>query len=252
MGILFAGAMTSAQVQPGGAASSAAALEPPVSNAQLTVHTLVREDIFAGFLGGEMTSFARGEKNIDLLLKQRPDQKANLLAWKGGATLYRAVRAHQAHKTREYQTLSRQARDLFAQAATFKTGNDGVGPVTGGSYVLFADSLPEADRGAAWALAYDAYHSLVKQQESVLDKLPVHFRGEALGGLALSAARTGHTEESAQTLDKMLVVLRDTPYEAAVRQWKETPNSPKNPSITCLGCHDAGRLTARLGALEKK
>ena len=66
--------------------------EPPLSDARLSVNTLVREDIFAGFIGDDMERFSRGEKNIRLLIEKRPAAKAVLLAWQGGATLYR-VRA---------------------------------------------------------------------------------------------------------------------------------------------------------------
>jgi len=58
--------------------------EPPLSDTRLTVHTLLREDVFGGFLDGDTTRLARAEKNADLLLAQRPDQRANLIAWKGG------------------------------------------------------------------------------------------------------------------------------------------------------------------------
>ena len=72
--------------------------QPPLADSRLTVHTLVREDIFAGWMTDDMARFERGEKNIQLLLERRPDQKANLLAWKGGATLYRAVRANENNR----------------------------------------------------------------------------------------------------------------------------------------------------------
>ena len=61
--------------------------EPPLDDKRLTIHTLVREDIFAGFLQNDLTRLARGEKNIELLLEKRPQSKAELLAWKAGATL---------------------------------------------------------------------------------------------------------------------------------------------------------------------
>jgi hypothetical protein len=81
-------------------AAPAASSDPPLSDTRLTVHTLLREDIFAGFLRGDMKRFARGEKSIEVLMKQRPDQKANLLAWKAGATLFRAVRANEERNER--------------------------------------------------------------------------------------------------------------------------------------------------------
>jgi hypothetical protein len=223
--------------------------ESPLSDARLSVHTLVREDIFAGFLGDDMESFARGEKNIDLLMEKRPAAKANLLAWKGGAALYRAVRAHENNRADEFKKHYQMALDFFSQARSITPQGDGVAAVTGGSYVIFADRLPKEYRAAAWSEAYNHYQALWKQQGSIVDKLPVHLRGELLGGLAQSAERTGRTEELAQYIEKMLTVLRDTPYEPVARRWKENPKAASSASLTCLTCHDAGRLNVRLGAL---
>lgn len=226
--------------------------QPPLADLRLTVHTLLREDIFAGFIGDDMDRFSRGEKNIELLLKQRPDQKANLLAWKGGATLYRAVRANENNHPDEFQQYYRQAVSVFAEASTLNKGNDGVAAVTGGSYVLFADRLPKEYRAAAWSQAYDSYQMLYRFQAGFIDKLPVHLRGEVLAGLAQSAQRTGRKEETAQYLDKILAVLGGTPYETAAKKWKANPESSMNTSITCMTCHDYGRLGPTLARLENK
>jgi len=78
------------------AAVAAQSPQPPLADSRLTVHTLVREDIFAGWMSDDMGRLERGEKNIQLLLEQRPGQKGNLLSWKGGALLYRAVLANEA------------------------------------------------------------------------------------------------------------------------------------------------------------
>src|SRR5438874_10208597 len=67
--------------------------EPPLSETRLTVHTLLREDIFSGFMEKDMERFARGERNIDMLLAKRPEAKSDLLAWKAGVVLYRAALA---------------------------------------------------------------------------------------------------------------------------------------------------------------
>ena len=77
--------------------------QTPLSDSRLTIHTLVREDIFAGFMADDMKRFERGEKNIELLLEQRPSQRGNLLSWKGGALLYRAVRAHEENRPDEFK-----------------------------------------------------------------------------------------------------------------------------------------------------
>ncbi|HYP30214.1 MAG TPA: hypothetical protein VE262_26145 [Blastocatellia bacterium] len=226
--------------------------EPPLSDSRLTIHTLLREDIFAGFLTDDMERFGRGERNIQLLLEKRPADKASLLAWKAGAMLYRAVRAHENNRKEEFEKNYQQALDLFAQAGKLNPADGGVVAVTGGSYALFADRLPEPYRAAAWAQAYASYNELWKHQSPIVDKLPPHLKGELLGGLAQSAQRTGRTEEMTQHLDKILAVMRDTPYESIAKQWKKDPAAAAGTSITCLSCHDSGRLAPSITALKNK
>lgn len=226
--------------------------EPPLSDTRLTIHTLVREDIFAGFLQNDATRMARGEKNIELLMEQRPESKAELLAWKGGATLYHAVRAFEAKRQDEFKQKYQLALDTFEQAHKLQPGNPGVAAVEGGSNALFADQLPKELQAAAWERAYTSYKLLWKMQGAMADKLPVHLKGEMLGGLAQSAIRTGRTEEANQYLDKILAVLPGSPYEPIAKQWKANPKSAEGSSITCMTCHDGGRLAARLTALNSK
>lgn len=244
----FKGALLALVVMTAAAAQSPDAL---LSDSRLTVHTLLREDIFAGFIGNNLDRFARAEQNIEVLLKERPAQRANVLAWKAGASLYRAVLAHESGKPEEFERLFTDARDGFAAAAKLEFGNDGVAAITGGSLVTFADRLPEKHRAAAWSQAYDAYSILWKQQGAAIENLPVHFKGEVLSGLTQSAQRTGRSEEAAQYLDKMLTVLPNTPYEAMARQWKADPASAATTNLTCKNCHNSGRLSARLEALKK-
>ncbi|HQR35459.1 MAG TPA: hypothetical protein PLK30_22155 [Blastocatellia bacterium] len=227
--------------------------EPPLDDKRLTIHTLVREDIFAGFLQNDLTRLARGEKNIELLMEKRPNSKAELLAWKGGATLYRAVRALEEKRPDEFKQKYQQVLDAFDQADKLQPGNGGVAAVQGGSLVLFADQLPKELRAAAWERAYSAFSILWKQQGAMIEKLPaVHMKGELLGGLAQAALRTGRKEEANQYLDKILAVLPGTPYEPIAKRWKADPKSAENSTIACMSCHDGGRLAARLTALNGK
>ncbi len=227
--------------------------DPLLSDSRLTVHTLLREDIFAGFMNNNMDRLAKAERNIEVLLKNRPDQRGNLLAWKAGALTYRAVLAHESGNAAEFERLFAEARDRFAAAGTLSSGgpDDGVAAITGGTLSVFADRLPEKHRAAAWAQAYDAYSILWKQQGAGIENLPVHFKGEVLAGLTQSAQRTGRTEETAQNLDRMLSVLPNTPYEAMAKQWKADPASAATTSLTCKNCHTPGRLANRLAALNK-
>lgn len=231
-------------------AAAAQSPDPLLSETRLSVHTLVREDIFAGFRNGNIERLAKAEQNIEVLLKERPEQRANLLAWKAGAATYRAVRAHESGQTAEFGRRFAEALDGFAAAAKLDTGNEGVAAITGGTMATFADRLPEKHRAAAWAQAYDNYSLLWKQQGATIEKLPVHHKGEVLAGLTQSAQRTGRSEEAAQYLDKMLSVLVDTPYEAMAKQWKSDPASAATTNLTCKNCHNPGRLSSRLEALN--
>jgi hypothetical protein len=162
------------------------------------------------------------------------------------------VRAHEAGQAAEFTRLYQEARTQLADALQATSGNDGVPAIVGGSYVIFADRLPPEHRAAAWAQAYDSYALLWKAQGQVIDKLPVHLRGEVLSGLAQAAQRTGRQAEASEYVDKMLTLLHGTPYEATAKQWKTDPATAATTSVTCKSCHEAGRLSSRLTELGKQ
>jgi hypothetical protein len=233
-------------------AAAAQSMDPLLLEPRLPVHTLVREDIFAGFRSDNMERFAKGEQNVEILLKERPAQRANLLAWKGLTSTWRAVRAHESGQTEEFDRRYAAALDEFATAAKLESGNEGVPAIAGGTFALFADRLPEKHRAAAWSQAYDNYALLWKQQGAGIEKLPLHHKGEVLAGLVQSAQRTGRTEEAAKYLDMMLTMLAGTPYEATAKQWKSDPASAATTNLTCKGCHGPGRLANRVEALKQQ
>jgi tetratricopeptide (TPR) repeat protein len=228
------------------------AIDPPLGEQRLPVHTLLREDLFAAFLANDMNRLARGEKNIDKLLETRPNQKGNLLAWKGGVALYNAVRAYEAKKNDEFQRQYKQALDYYAEAGKETSGNEGLNAIRGGSFALFADRLPKEKQAAAWSQAYDSYQAIWKTQSAVIDSLPVHFRGEVLAGLALCAERTGRTEEAEKYLKRIVKSLPGTPYETAAKTWIEKPSARASATVACLSCHEAGRLADRKSRLDKQ
>jgi len=246
---LFKGTLLAFALMTTAAAQSPA---PPIADTRLTVHTLLREDVFAGFLDNNMERVARAEQNIARLLEQRPAEKGNLLAWRGGIKVQHAVRAHEAGKADEFARHFTAAREDFAAAAKETSGNGGVPAIIGGSYAFYGDRLPQEHRAAAWSQAYDSYAALWKQQAAQVEKMPVHFQGELLSGMAQSAQRTGRSAESAEFVERMLTVLKDTPFERTARQWKADPASAATSNLTCKNCHSPGRLSAKLKALEAK
>src|SRR5215212_11076430 len=81
--------------------AAAQARDTPLDDTRLTVHTLVREDIFAGWTSNNLNRLSKAEQNIESLLASRPTQRGNLLAWRGAIETYRAVVAHEAGKPDE-------------------------------------------------------------------------------------------------------------------------------------------------------
>jgi hypothetical protein len=234
--------------------SSPPAGPAPLDDNRLAISTLVREDIFAGFIDKDMARFERGEKAIATLLASRPERdKAGLLAWQGGGTLYRAALANEAGKKAEYRRLYTDAMAKLAEAKKIGSPQDGtVFAVSGGVGVLFGDRLAKEDRAAVWTMAYENYTALCALQCAFADKLPPHLKGELMAGLVMSAQRTGHMDEMNAHLDKMLVVTKDTPYEAGAKLWKADAKAAATTSLGCKNCHDSGRLAPTLASLNAK
>ena len=229
----------------------AQAPEPPIADTRLTIHTLVREDIFAGFLQNDLVRLARAEKNIELLLASRPDARPGLLAWQGGTALTRAVNAYEAKQSDQFQQQYRRAQALFAEAMKLGPEDVGVFAITGGTQVTLAERLPAAERAASWELGYTAYQQLWKLQGQFIEKLPLHHKGEVLSGLAQSAQRTGRSDEANAQLDRILTIMPDTVYANRARQWKDDP-SARTSRLACQTCHAPGTLVSRLAEVSKQ
>ncbi len=225
--------------------------ELPLSDKRLTVSSLVREDVFAGWRSNNMERFARGERNLDLLLEQRPESKAEIFAWKGGALLYRAVLAFEAGQQEEFEELYQEVLDLHEQARLAGPKDGVVHAVVGGSFVVFGDRLPEKYRAKAWSDCYDGYSKLWDAQSAFLANLPVHVRGELLAGLVQSSQRLGRQEDLDKYLDKMIEVLPDTRYARTAQKWKADPQVAATENVSCVGCHGPGRLSQRIKKLAK-
>lgn len=234
------------------AAIPAQAPEPPLADTRLTVHTLVREDIFAGFLQNDQTRMARAEKSLEQLLASRPAERASVLAWQGSIALTRAALANEAKQPERFRQQYRSALDLYAEAMTLGPDNVGVFAITGGTQTALADRLPAEERVASWELGYTAYQRLWTLQGQNIERLPLHMKGEVLSGLAQTAQRTGRAAEADAQIERMLTLLPDTPYAARARQWKDNPATRTTTSVNCQTCHAPGTLVARMAEVAKQ
>jgi hypothetical protein len=234
------------------AALPAQSPEPPISDTRLSVHTLLREDVFAGFLQGDLTRMARAEKNADLLLTSRPDERPSILAWQGGLAMTRAIMANDAHQPDQFRQHYRRAQALFTEAMKLGPEEVAVFAITGGTQVTIADRLPADERKASWELGYTAYQQLWKLQSQIIEKLPLHHKGEVLSGVAQTAERTGRHEEAAAGVERILSLLPDTAYASRARQWKDDPSGRAMSKLACQTCHAPGMLVSRIAEVSKQ
>lgn len=211
------------------------------------ISTWVREDLFAGFMAGDLDRFEAGVKKVEAILQEKPDaQEAR--SWLASSQMYRAVRAHEAGDPQEFERWYRTSLETFAKAAERKDG--AVFAITGGTFAVFADRLPAERREDAYRRIHENYSGLKAAQALVFDKLPPHFRGEVLGGLAQASARLGRPDEAKSWLQQMVETLKGTPYASRAAKWQENFALSKTTSLTCQTCHDAGRLEPALARMK--
>jgi tetratricopeptide (TPR) repeat protein len=214
------------------------------SDPRIIISTLVREDIFAGVMANDMTSLGRGESTLEQLDRERPGECSMIRAWQGTAAFYRAVRAYESGNASEGDRFYAKAHICFDEALRIAPNSLGVWSVGGFANATFADRLPSDRRAASWAEAYNFYQKLAARQMPLVEKLPVHDKGELLAGVTMSAQRTGRQEEYLKSLDKMIEIMANTPYAGAARSWKKRPETVAKTSLLCKTCHEPGRLVA--------
>ena len=217
----------------------------------IRVSTWVREDIFAGILDGDMARHAIGVKKLDRLLAANP-KAADVLSWQGGNALLFAVRAYEARNMATFDAEYARALDLFAQAAALAKQipayAEGIHAITGGSLTVFGDRLPPKYQREAWLSVRENYSALRELQKARFDRLPVHFRGEVMAGLAQAAQRLGETEKAVTLTQELVAAFPGTPYAVFGKRWLDKPETMAKSKIACVSCHDAGRLQAVLAA----
>ncbi|HYP15073.1 MAG TPA: hypothetical protein VEQ63_14185 [Bryobacteraceae bacterium] len=234
------------------AATVLVADEPHALDGKLPVSTIVREDIFAGWLANDMTRLERAAKRLEQLLQERPAAKSEIFSWQGAIAGYRAARAYAAKEPADVEKQLGIAERLFEQAR--EAGRSDLVAylaIRGGTYTLVGERLPEPVRSESWKIAYQSLSQLEQIQAPFFDKMPVHHRGEVLSGLAVAAQRLGKTEEQNKYVDKVLATLPSTPYATIAAKWKANPEIAGRTSMACQTCHDAGTLQSRRAALLK-
>jgi len=85
-------------------------------------------------------------------------------------------------------------------------------------------------------VAADDYEKVLRLQTPVFSKLPVHWRGELLGGLAEAWNGLGDTKKLRGYLQRMMEEFPDTSYSRRAKELLSAAPKPGALGTTCLGC----------------
>jgi tetratricopeptide (TPR) repeat protein len=207
-------------------------------------YTWVREDTFAGFMADDMVRFERGMQKTQEYIKEDPNNMA-AVNWLGAGTVYRAVRAFDAGDEATGDRLFGEALAMMDRAAAAAPNDIGIHATAGGTLIVFAPRLPERHYRAAVERARSHYATVYKAQEAQLDQFPLHFKGEALAGIAEAEFRMGNHEAANTYLNKIAAGMPGTRYAQIAETWMKSPASvTKTDRLACQSCHEAGRLSA--------
>jgi hypothetical protein len=221
--------------------SSGLLLAQSAQQPRLTVHTQVREDIFAGYMADDMERFEIGVKKLDAMLRENAEN-VHALSWAGSSELFRAIKAHEAGKQADFRTLYAGGKNKMERALALAPKDGGVLAVLGASLILFGDRLPQPERTEAYTKGRALFKELASMQQPTIDRLPVHLRGELLAGLAQSAQRLGDWEDAKTYLNQIVAGMAGTPYERKAKRWLDEPASAEKSALVCQTCHEPGRL----------
>ena len=225
-----------------GAGAIAIAAAQEARPAKVPFYTWVREDTFAGFLGDDMTRFERGVQKTKEYLTEDPAHP-DAVNWLGATNIYRAVRAFASGDDKTGDRLFLEALQQIDTAAAAQPANVGIRATAGGTLMLFAGRLPERHYKTAVTKAREQYVALYQMQESVIDRLPAHFKGEALAGMAEVEFRVGSRDTANVYLDKLIASMPGTRYAEIAQTWRTAPDRvTKTDRLVCQSCHEAGRL----------
>src|SRR5215471_357222 len=192
---------------------------------KISIHTWVREDMFAGWIGNDMVTFERGVAKVDRFLSDHPDDR-NALAWKYLQASKYMIRARAAKDDAEYAKQLAIAKDL--RTRVFAGGLQDPGPyiIIGSSLVNTGDAAPDKDRDWMYRDALELLSKVPQLQGDVFNSLPAHMRGELWAQLAYVSAKLGDTAARDRSLQNLLT-LTGSPYESRARAWQNAANLAK-------------------------
>jgi hypothetical protein len=195
----------------------------------------IRSYFFSGYTG-DNAALDKGMKICEDLLARDP-KNAEALVWHGTGIYFQGVNAFRKGDAQAGGQLVQRGMKEMDQAVVLAPDNLGV-RIPRGAFLLTA-SRNVPDPAIARSLVERAVSDLEKAyqvQQSQLDKLGTHPKGELLLGLADGYTRLGQAEKAQPMIDRILAEMKGSRYEASANLWNEKKSLPANQA-GCIGCH---------------
>lgn len=235
IGVLGGGAIILAAVA-ARPASHTPAQETPPERFDLQV----RADFFSGFRGDD-EALQRGMKKCEEALAKDP-KNAEALVWHGSGLSYSSKKEFMAGNIEKGRGIQERGVAEMNEAVAMRPEDVSVLIPRAAVYLSAAMHVPSQEIAKRdFQIAADDYEKVLRLQTEHFSELPVHARGELLGGLAEAWNGLGETEKSRGYRQRMVEELPDTAYASRAKQTLDSEQKSGPLGTTCLGCHVAGK-----------
>lgn len=216
---------------------------------KITIHTWVREDIFAGWMAKDDAVFERGVQKLHHYLAANPSD-VNAIAWTYLENNYRMRKAAVAGDLAEYSKLLAKGKQIREKALASDPKDTGPWIIIGSSLIMGAYYAPDSEKKWMYSDGRELLRKVLVLQEKIFDRLPPHMRGELWSLMIYASDRLGDKAERDRLTDLMLTRLAGSPYESRAKRWQKLPEIKSEIDNMCISCHDPGRLAPTLARLK--
>jgi tetratricopeptide (TPR) repeat protein len=195
----------------------------------------LRDEFFAGFAGDSKSLDSAMKRAEDALAANSKD--ADAMVWHGTGVFFKAGQAFQGGDMETGMDLYRKGLSEMDKAVQVEPDNIGVRSLRGGMLLqatLHMEGNPET--GQLVELALSDYEHLYQLQQSGLEKLSTHARGELLFGIADSNHRLGKDAKAKEWFQRISAEMKGSSYQKRADIFLQTGSLTVEQS-TCEGCH---------------
>jgi len=210
----------------------------PKPDKQKRFDYLVREDMFQGF-NGDSALLQKALRLCADTLRANPNH-AEALVWHGTAIWFLSGQAFQKRDYEHGMALYDSAMTEMDRAVELDPDDIAVRIPRGAAILAAAPYTPEPNRTILLKKGLVDYERTFTLQKRYFSTLPLHSRGELLGGIADTYRRLGEDQKARKYFTLITKDLKGSEYAKRASDWlkqKDMAESNTLKPATCIGCH---------------